>query len=50
MIGFDDDDYGDTDILKGLLAGVAGGLLASFTDGAIPSRLERSSGVDQVFG
>lgn len=30
MISFDDTDYGETDILKGLLAGVAGGLLASF--------------------
>ncbi len=30
MISFDDNDYGETDILKGLLAGVAGGLLASF--------------------
>lgn len=30
MIYFDETDYGETDILKGLLAGVAGGLLASF--------------------
>lgn len=30
MISFDENDYGETDILKGLLAGVAGGLLASF--------------------
>jgi hypothetical protein len=30
MISFDDTDYGETDIIKGLLAGVAGGLLASF--------------------
>ncbi len=30
MISFDDTDYGETDIMKGLLAGVAGGLLASF--------------------
>ncbi len=30
MISFDDTDYGETDILKGLLAGVSGGLLASF--------------------
>ncbi len=30
MIRFDDTDYGETDIMKGLLAGVAGGLLASF--------------------
>ena len=30
MINFDDTDYGETDIMKGLLAGVAGGLLASF--------------------
>ena len=30
MIGYDDTDYGETDIMKGLLAGVAGGLLASF--------------------
>lgn len=30
MISYDDNDYGETDILKGLLAGVAGGLLASF--------------------
>jgi len=27
---FDETDYGETDIMKGLLAGVAGGLLASF--------------------
>jgi hypothetical protein len=30
MMSGDDNDYGETDILKGLLAGVAGGLLASF--------------------
>ncbi|HEY1583746.1 MAG TPA: DUF1440 domain-containing protein [Chthoniobacterales bacterium] len=30
MISFDDTDYGKTDIMKGLVAGVAGGLLASF--------------------
>ena len=30
MISFDDTDYGETDLVKGLLAGVAGGLLASF--------------------
>ena len=30
MISFDDNDYGETDLIKGLLAGVAGGLLASF--------------------
>ncbi|CAN5454321.1 hypothetical protein BH20VER3_BH20VER3_14800 [soil metagenome] len=30
MISFDDTDYGETDIMKGLLAGLAGGLLASF--------------------
>ncbi len=30
MISFDDNDYGETDLMKGLLAGVAGGLLASF--------------------
>jgi putative membrane protein len=30
MISFDDTDYGETDIMKGLLAGAAGGLLASF--------------------
>src|SRR5262245_28041362 len=30
MISFDDTDYGEIDIMKGLLAGVAGGLLASF--------------------
>ncbi len=30
MISYDDNDYGETDILKGMLAGVAGGLLASF--------------------
>lgn len=30
MISFDETDYGETDIMKGLLAGVAGGLLASF--------------------
>ena len=29
-MSFDDTDYGETDIMKGLLAGVAGGLLASF--------------------
>lgn len=30
MISFDDTDYGETDLVKGLLAGLAGGLLASF--------------------
>jgi len=30
MISFDETDYGETDIVKGLLAGVAGGLLAAF--------------------
>ena len=30
MISFDETDYGETDIMKGLLAGVAGGLLAAF--------------------
>jgi type IV secretory pathway TrbD component len=30
MIRFDDTDYGEIDLMKGLLAGVAGGLLASF--------------------
>jgi len=30
MISYDDTDYGETDIMKGFLAGVAGGLLASF--------------------
>ncbi len=30
MISFDDTDYGETDLIKGLLAGLAGGLLASF--------------------
>ena len=30
MIRFDKTDYGETDIMKGLLAGVAGGLLAAF--------------------
>ena len=30
MIGFDDTDDGEIDLMKGLLAGVAGGLLASF--------------------
>ena len=29
-MSFDDTDYGETDIMKGLLAGVAGGILASF--------------------
>ncbi|HEX4665599.1 MAG TPA: DUF1440 domain-containing protein [Chthoniobacterales bacterium] len=29
-MSFDENDYGETDIIKGLLAGVAGGLLASF--------------------
>ena len=29
-MSFDDTDYGEIDIMKGLLAGVAGGLLASF--------------------
>ncbi|MEO7723292.1 MAG: DUF1440 domain-containing protein [Chthoniobacterales bacterium] len=33
MISFDDNDYGETDLMKGLLAGVAGGLLASFLMG-----------------
>jgi putative membrane protein len=30
MIRFDDTDYGEIDLMKGLLAGVAGGLLASY--------------------
>ena len=30
MISFDDTGYGEIDIMKGLLAGVAGGILASF--------------------
>jgi uncharacterized membrane protein YagU involved in acid resistance len=30
MISYDETDYGETDVMKGLLAGVAGGLLASF--------------------
>lgn len=30
MISYDDTNYGETDLVKGLLAGVAGGLLASF--------------------
>jgi putative membrane protein len=30
MISYDDTDYGEADIMKGVLAGVAGGLLASF--------------------
>ena len=30
MIRFDDADYGEIDLMKGLLAGVAGGLLASY--------------------
>ena len=30
MMGFNGTDYGETDVLKGLLAGAAGGLLASF--------------------
>ncbi len=30
MISFDDTDYGETDIMKGFLAGVAGGILAAF--------------------
>ena len=30
MISFDDTDYGEIDLMKGLLAGVAGGLLASY--------------------
>jgi uncharacterized membrane protein YagU involved in acid resistance len=30
MISFDETDYGETDVMKGLLAGVAGGILASF--------------------
>ncbi len=30
MISFDDTDYGETDIIKGLLSGMAGGILASF--------------------
>ena len=30
MISYDDTDYGEVDLLKGLLAGVAGGLLAAY--------------------
>src|SRR4026207_1918181 len=30
MIRFDDTDYGEIDLMKGLLAGVAGGLLAAY--------------------
>ncbi|MGI8890805.1 MAG: DUF1440 domain-containing protein [Chthoniobacterales bacterium] len=30
MISYDDTDYGEIDLLKGALAGIAGGLLASF--------------------
>jgi type IV secretory pathway TrbD component len=30
MISFDDTDYGEIDMMKGLLAGVVGGLLASY--------------------
>lgn len=30
MISFDDADYGEIDLMKGLVAGVAGGLLASY--------------------
>ncbi len=30
MISFDETDYGEIDLMKGLLAGVAGGLLASY--------------------
>ncbi len=30
MISFDDTDYGEIDLMKGLLAGAAGGLLASY--------------------
>jgi len=33
MINWDDTDYGETDILKGMISGVAGGLLASFLMG-----------------
>jgi putative membrane protein len=33
MMNWDDTDYGETDILKGMVAGVAGGLLASFLMG-----------------
>jgi type IV secretory pathway TrbD component len=33
MMNWDDTDYGETDILKGMMAGVAGGLLASFLMG-----------------
>lgn len=30
MLNFDDTDYGEIDLIKGLLAGAAGGLLASY--------------------
>lgn len=30
MLSYDDSDYGEVDLMKGLLAGVAGGILASF--------------------
>jgi putative membrane protein len=30
MFSYDQSDYGETDLMKGLLAGLAGGLLASF--------------------
>lgn len=38
---FADDRDCETDILKGLLAGVTAGLFAFVFDGAIPGRLER---------